>query len=319
MHFSTEALPERDRAAMLREFYGRLIVRLDLEPDLDRPFYFQVAARAFPELAISSLTFSAIRVQRTRELIADGNDDCLFSILSSPGNSTLQRGRALAPAEGSATLLSLADPFTCATANGIARGISLSVPRKVLAASVPRLEDGFGNEFADSQALRLLTSYVRLLEQEQTLANPELRKIVVTHVHDLLALALGASRDAAEIASTRGLRAARLHAIKVDIRASLGEQGFGLTVLAARHGVTPRYVQALFAEDGSTFSQFLLGERLARVHQMLRSPLHVARSTSAIVYDAGFGDLSHFNRAFRRRYGATPSDVRAAARREEEE
>jgi AraC-like DNA-binding protein len=29
--------------------------------------------------------------------------------------------------------------------------------------------------------------------------------------------------------------------------------------------------------------------------------------------DAGFGDLSTFNREFRRRYGATPSDVRAAA------
>ncbi|RVC16943.1 AraC family transcriptional regulator, partial [Mesorhizobium sp. M7A.F.Ca.AU.002.02.1.1] len=27
----------------------------------------------------------------------------------------------------------------------------------------------------------------------------------------------------------------------------------------------------------------------------------------------GFNDLSYFNRAFRRRYGATPSDVRAAA------
>jgi AraC-like DNA-binding protein len=30
-------------------------------------------------------------------------------------------------------------------------------------------------------------------------------------------------------------------------------------------------------------------------------------------FDAGFGDLSHFNRAFRARYGTRPSDVRAAA------
>jgi len=72
-------------------------------------------------------------------------------------------------------------------------------------------------------------------------------------------------------------------------------------------------VQALFESDGTTFSQFLLGERLARVYRMLHDPLQAPRSVSAIAYEAGFGDLSHFNRAFRRRYGATPSDVRAAA------
>ena len=135
-------------------------------------------------------------------------------------------------------------------------------------------------------------------------------------MHDLVALALGASREAAEIANGRGLRAARLTAIKADIRAALAEQGLSLTTLAARHGVSPRYVQVLFESDGITFSQFLLTERLERVHRMLRDPPQMGRSISTIAYESGFSDLSHFNRAFRRRYGATPSDVRAAARRE---
>jgi AraC-like DNA-binding protein len=39
------------------------------------------------------------------------------------------------------------------------------------------------------------------------------------------------------------------------------------------------------------------------------------RSISAIAFDAGFGDLSCFNREFRRRFGQTPSDVRAAGAR----
>jgi AraC-like DNA-binding protein len=77
--------------------------------------------------------------------------------------------------------------------------------------------------------------------------------------------------------------------------------------------VTPRYLQRLFESDGTTFSAFLLGRRLARAHRMLSEPRSVQRQVSAIAYDAGFGDLSYFNRCFRRLYGATPMDVREAA------
>jgi AraC-like DNA-binding protein len=85
--------------------------------------------------------------------------------------------------------------------------------------------------------------------------------------------------------------------------------------LAARQRVTPRYIHKVFEGEGTTFSRFVLGQRLARVHRLLTDPRHADRTIGAIVYDAGFGDLSTFNRAFRRQFGATPSDVRAAAAR----
>ncbi len=71
----------------------------------------------------------------------------------------------------------------------------------------------------------------------------------------------------------------------------------------------------LFEKKGLTFSDFVLGERLARVHHVLIDPGLRHRPISDIAFAAGFGDLSYFNRTFRRRYGATPSDVREAARR----
>jgi AraC-like DNA-binding protein len=71
----------------------------------------------------------------------------------------------------------------------------------------------------------------------------------------------------------------------------------------------------LFEAEGTTFSQYVLGQRLALAHRLLTDPRDARSTITAIAFDAGFGDLSSFNRAFRRAYGATPSDVRAAVRR----
>jgi AraC-like DNA-binding protein len=46
---------------------------------------------------------------------------------------------------------------------------------------------------------------------------------------------------------------------------------------------------------------------------MLTDPRWADRSVASIAFDAGFGDLSYFNRSFKRCYGATPSEVREAA------
>jgi AraC-like DNA-binding protein len=46
---------------------------------------------------------------------------------------------------------------------------------------------------------------------------------------------------------------------------------------------------------------------------MLYEPQTAESRVSTIAYDVGFGDLSYFNRCFRRAYGATPMDIREAA------
>ena len=68
----------------------------------------------------------------------------------------------------------------------------------------------------ETAALGLLKRYLDLLGQE-ALATPELQHVAVSHIYDLAAVALGATRDAAEAAAGRGLAAARLTAIKADI------------------------------------------------------------------------------------------------------
>jgi AraC-like DNA-binding protein len=121
-------------------------------------------------------------------------------------------------------------------------------------------------------------------------------------------------RRAAVRVQSGALRAARLSAIKSDILNNLRQHTLSIHGTASRHGISVRYIRQLFAADGTSFADFVLDQRLAAVYLMLSDVRFADRTISAIAFEAGFGDVSEFSRAFQRRYGVTPSDVREAAR-----
>jgi AraC-like DNA-binding protein len=115
----------------------------------------------------------------------------------------------------------------------------------------------------------------------------------------LVALTIGATRDAAEAARRRGLAAARLSVAKAEIGRRLGDDEFAVADVARRLGVTPRTVQLLFESEGTTFKEYLVAERLAQAHRMLSDPHSLEQTVTTIAYKVGFGNLSYFNRVFR--------------------
>ena len=192
--------------------------------------------------------------------------------------------------------------------------ISINLTRKFLRPLVRDFDAVFAHTIPGQIApLRLLANYIKALLAEPAPPTGEFAQLAVAHIYDLAALAMGATRDAAEIASSRGLAAARLRQIKSDIAASLSRGDISVAEIAQRQRVTPRYVQMLFENEGTTFTEFARNARLNRAYRMLRDPRFADRSISTIAFEAGFSDLSYFNKAFRRQFGGTPSDVRAAS------
>jgi transcriptional regulator GlxA family with amidase domain len=157
----------------------------------------------------------------------------------------------------------------------------------------------------------LLRHHLRMVEELDVPDMMELRPHAAAHMRDLIAMAVGATRDW-EIARQNGVRAARLRAIKADIRQNIG-QDISVAALAARHRLPVRTLQRLFEADGVTFTDFVLTERLAHAHRMLRDAAHAGRPISTIAFDCGFQHISYFNRVFRARFAAAPSDVRGQA------
>lgn len=308
---STHGVPEARRIAVWREAIGR-IMRLDVEALPDISFHADLTLRILPGLGIISGQHSPFRVGRSRALVADGNDDLVLLVRTGAGILS-RRNREIPVGPGESILLS----------NGDAGGYIFTSPARILALNLrraalkPLLRDVDVTRLGPiprNDTLLLLENYLTAMANGEALSSPELRRTVVAHVYDLVALAIGATRDAAGQAGERGLRAARLHAIKADIADSL-HQGSDISVgrLAARQRVTPRYIQMLFEGEGTTFTQFVLAERLARAHRMLINPNLPDRGIASVAFDAGFGDVSYFTRSFRRAYGARPSEIRDRA------
>ena len=283
------------------------------EPTSNVPFRTDVALRALPGFGLTATESSPARYARTRRFLADGRHH--FGLhLSFAGGACGQRGQEIACGAPTAVLMNVAEAGWIASPRTM-RFLGLWFNRAKLTPLVAGLDDRVLQPIAtDTEPMRYLISYVRYLEEQPSLADPELARIAAVHLCDLFVLVLGGKGDATILAQGRGLRAARLQAIKRYVADNLGQAGL-LTVGAAasRHRVALRYVQRLFEGEGTTFSEYVLNERLARVRKMLANPYYARWTVSAIALEVGFGDVSYFNRRFRRRYGMRPSDVRAAA------
>ena len=309
--FSTDDFPAHERLEAWQETFGRKVVGVDTTPLSDAPFRVDLTVRALPGLTIIAEEHSPLRMARTSALLADGDDGVVLGINATRCVSQ-QFGRETTLEPGDGVLLSNADVGTH-DIPAASRMLGLSLSRSRLLPHLRNADPAIMRRIPrDTPALGLLTRYLDLLSQE-ALATPELQHVAVSHMYDLAAVALGATRDAAEAAAGRGLAAARLKAIKADILKNLGSSDLALTALAKRHGITPRYIRALFEREGTSFSDYVREHRLARALRLLTSAGHAHVPISAIAYEVGFGDISNFNRVFRQLYGASPSQMRKDA------
>ena len=106
---------------------------------------------------------------------------------------------------------------------------------------------------------------------------------------------------------------------KRDIRAeiidfmdtNIGDALLSPAAAASECGISTRYLHALLAEVHITFSLYVIDRRLERAHRDLVSPFFVHVPIAQIAYRWGFRELSTFYRTFKRKFGCTPTQLRA--------
>jgi AraC-like DNA-binding protein len=302
LRFSTSGSSESDRVENWRELFGHMICGLDIDPLPGQSFQSEAVLRALPGLGVAGGVSSGASYWRPAHLIT--NDDLVFVINHEGHDLARMSGREEILHPGQAILFA-ADRVGGTINRGFSRFSTLRIPRS----SVARPDDAVLHAVDQTnEPLNLLKNYLGILRDMKALASVEQQRQVVSHVHDLIDLALQPNQHTSAFEEREGIVAARTRAIKSDIARNATSAETDITSIAARHKVTPRYVQMLFARLETSFSDYLRVARLAAAHRMLVADR--TKSISDVAHDTGFANVSYFNRAFRREFNATPSDVR---------
>jgi AraC-like DNA-binding protein len=307
--FSTDDLPENNRLAWWRELFAQGTAKTDIKSLTDVSFSATILITGLPDCTLVHGTNNSLaEYKRTRAHLADGNTDLIFTTPLRGTGVVAQCGREVQLAPGTAALAAATET---GTVSGMTDYINVRLPLQRLKAMVPNVEDKIATLVPQNNlALRLLTAYARTWQQDEADTPHELQRAASLHIHDLVALALGATRDNAQTAIERGARAARLSVIKDDILRLLDKHALSIADIVKLHGISEAYIRKLFAAEGTSFTGYVTRQRLNRAWRMLQDPNLRPRPISMIALDVGFSDLSYFNRMFRKCYGMTPSDAR---------
>ncbi|MDH6258302.1 AraC-like DNA-binding protein [Bradyrhizobium sp. BR13661] len=279
--FSTDDLPPEDRLAIWLE---------DLD---DSHMRFEIARR---DVSPS-------------ETLENGNGDFAFSWIT-PSGDRLGKGGA-SPRDASDGIFLVHGAPGSRVIEGRIRLTNVRLDGALVRSKIPDVNERLSHRLpSDGVALRLLQAYVDTLLATGIPADPLLAHVINDHLVDLIAAALRPGDDDSEHTAAGAISAARLAAAKADIRTHLADPTLSAKHVAQRLGLSERSIYLLFERNGLSFAAFVTDERLQRAMTMLVEPGSRQLRIGDIAFAAGFGDISTFNRGFRRRYGRTPSSLR---------
>jgi AraC-like DNA-binding protein len=292
-----------------REGICRGFCRLDVGPADDDYIDCHNEFVLLHSVAIATPRGRSARFARTRDLLSDGCDDFVL-ISATRGNISVTQG---------SKTIDLTAGQMCLTEMNIAGGVDLRqgggftttrLPRRLLLQVAPSAETQLARTLGHDRARgRMIDRYAALCSEVGGELDSLGQRTAAQHLADLVGHFIGTGAERTNLIEQRDDSIARLELMKADVLRHLDKGHLTIDTLARANGLSSRQAQRLFALSGTTFTEFVLEQRLLLSRQLLLADPARQRKISDIAFSAGFNDLSYFHRAFKKRFGVTPADI----------
>lgn len=307
-HYTTLSVPPRQQFAAWCAWFEPVF---DVAPPAGGPeagFEAEVTVTALGRVAFSRVQAPELRAIRHARNIARDPVDHWNVVIGRRETQLTLRGEVVTIPAGVPFVVSLGDPLQ--SAREADERLQVFLPRDHCPALAPALDRLRGVPLVTG-AGALLRDYLALVARNlPTLAGEDLPRLGEATV--AMVRACVAPSEAASAAAARQVEVTELERVRQAIRRRLASATLSTGLLCRETGISRSRLYRLLEGEGGV-ARYIQRLRLRGAHAAL-SDAEDARQVAAIGEACGFFDASTFSRAFRREFGVTPTDLRAAAR-----
>ncbi|MGA2636180.1 helix-turn-helix domain-containing protein [Methylocella sp.] len=309
LKLSTSDIPPAERAGWLREVICREYANVDVTSPVRQTLSQDLTIYPFDSLRRSVIRSSGIGLKRRPFEPHLASHDAYLAIVLFSGDYVLEQdGNEAVLQPGDMAIFDATRPHRIHCPGDFAKLI-LSIPRPLLRERMAGIERCAALRISGAEGVgAVASSFVRSCSQNASAFAAHESSALAEHAVDLLTLAAASVRPAAFSLSKS--RAATMARVKALIEELLPVFTLDTTMIARRAGLSPRYLNGLFGEEGTSLMRHVWRRRLERCAKDLCDPRRTGERVAEIAFRWGFNDASHFSRAFKQQFGCAPGEFR---------
>lgn len=310
---TTAGIPSREKFDFWHDVVCRNLVDLDYTLRGKAPFEATFTGNRIAHLNLSRIDASAHVAERNPTGIARTDSESLvFNFVLSGWLMSEQDGRATRLNVGEGAFCDARRPYRLHS-DAPYTIACLQVPRHVIDSRISGVHRLSASNLCERGELGpLVFAYLARLIERAPMLNGATGTRVSQNFTDLLVSMLAELVEANPLPLTE-YRSLALLRVKDVVERHLADPRLGPDMVAAELKLSPRYINQLLEAEDTSLARYIWQRRIERAAEQLRDPALRGRTISMIAFDNGFSDLSHFSKAFRLRYGASPRTYRADA------
>ena len=307
---STDQISLKERPSYWNYLVSSVLGRLNTIPRQQGQFSGKITYSHLSSVPIAEVASSQLTVIRPEKYVQDPHEDFYKINFQLMGEATLsQQGRSAQLQPGNWTIYDNTRPYELKFHSDY-RQLLFLVPRSQLLNRLPTIDLFLARQMQNTSGMgRLLAQFVSGALQESESIDPETQSHTVQMMLDMLMLGL-ASQKPSDVQLSSGSRMIQL---KQFVSTHLHNPDLSADMLAQHLYLSKRYIQKLFADEGTTVNQTIWKLRVERCMQDLGDPRLANRPIQDIATSWGFRSPPHFNRLFKQATGQTPTAYRQAA------